>query len=234
MPALVSVVIAVRNAERYLAECLDSIVAQTWPHWEIVMVDARSTDATAAIAARYPNLRFLQQTGSGFADAWNCGVQAARGDYVAFIDSDDRWTPRKLEWQVAMLDAQPGLHCAIGKMRFFLEPGETPPAGFRDKVLGADHVAQMPGVLLARPRIFEILGPWGTGWRIASDIDWFVKLKDSGLPVGVVPELLLHKRVHGSNLSLVTASDRIYPDEVLQLLRASIQRKRAAQQAVPR
>ena len=224
----VSVVIAVKNAERYLAECLDSVAAQTFQDYEILVVDGHSTDRTEAIARSYPKVCFLQQDGTGFQNGWNSGIRAAKGRYIAFVDSDDRWTPIKLEAQVAMLDADPALEAVIGTMRFFMEPGETPPPGFRDRVLGQDHVAQMPGVLMARSRLFEKIGLWGEDWQIASDIDWFLKLKDSGLPVGVVPELLLHKRVHSRNLSYVTASDRIYPTEVLRLLHESIERKRAA------
>jgi glycosyltransferase involved in cell wall biosynthesis len=224
----VSVVIAVKNAERYLAECLESVTAQTFQDFEILVVDGHSTDRTEAIARAHAKVRFLQQNGTGFQNAWNSGIRAAKGRTIAFLDSDDVWTPIKLEVQVAMLDADPSLEAVIGKMRFFMEPGEIPPPGFRDRVLGQDHIAQMPGVLMARPRLFEKIGLWGEDWQIASDIDWFLKLKDSRLPVGIVPELLLHKRVHSRNLSYVTASDRIYPTEVLRLLHESIERKRAA------
>lgn len=223
----VSVIIATRNASRYLAECLDSVAAQTRAPLEIVVVDAASTDDTVEIAGRYANTIIVQQDGLGFARAWNQGIAASRGDYVAFIDSDDRWTKDKLALQGSLLDADDALEGVIGRVRFFVEPGEVPPSGWRDRILQGDHVAHMPGVLLARPRLFDKLGTWGTDWQIASDIDWFVKLKDSGLPVGVVDTLLLEKRVHSSNLSLVTATDRVYPDELLKLLRDSIQRKRA-------
>lgn len=227
-PPRVSVIIATRNAARYLPECLDSVIAQTLPAFEIVVVDAASIDATAEIVARYPQARMVQQEGLGFARAWNQGIIAATGDYLAFIDSDDRWLPDKLERQAALLEADPALACAIGCVQFFVQPGQIPPRSWRDRVLAGEHVAQMPGALLARRSVFDAIGMWGEEWRIASDIDWFVKLKDSGLPVGVVDALVLEKRVHGDNLSLVTAGDQVYPDEVLRLLHASIQRKRAA------
>lgn len=224
----VSVVIAVKDAARYLSECLDSVVAQTFEDYEILVVDGESTDATADIARSFPKVRFFQQDGTGFADGWNSGIRRAAGRHIAFIDSDDRWTPDKLAAQVAMLEANPAMEAAIGKVRFFMEPGEVPPRGFRDRVLGKDHVAQMPGVLMARRSLFDRIGLWGDDWRIASDIDWFLKLKDSGVQVGVVPEVLLHKRVHSRNLSYVMAADRVYPSEVLRLLHDSIERKRAS------
>ena len=139
--SLVSIVIAVKNSSAYLADCLDSVAAQTFTNYEIIVVDGHSTDETESIARSYAKVRFFQQSGSGFADAWNCGLREARGEYLAFIDSDDRWTPNKLADQLAMLRSDPRLEGVIGKVRFFLEPGETPPRGFRAKVLDRDHVA---------------------------------------------------------------------------------------------
>ena len=122
-PPCVSVIIAVKMAAVYLVDCLESVAAQTFTDYEIIVVDGRSTDATEAIARSYAKVRFFQQTGQGFADAWNFGLRKARGDYITFIDSDDRWTPNKLAGQLAMLQGTPGLEAVIGKVRFFLKPG---------------------------------------------------------------------------------------------------------------
>jgi len=225
--SLVSIVIAVKNSSAYLADCLDSVAAQTFTDYEIIVVDGHSTDETESIARSYAKVRFFQQSGSGFADAWNCGLREARGEYLAFIDSDDRWTPNKLADQLAMLRSDPRLEGVIGKVRFFLQPGETPPRGFRAKVLDRDHVAHMPGTLFARRRLFESIGDWGEGWAVANDLDWFLKVKDRGLPIGVLDEVVLHKRVHSRNFSYVSAEDPAYPKEILRLLRNSILRKRA-------
>ena len=227
-PPLVSVIIAVKNAAAYLAPCLDSVMAQSFGDFEILVIDGHSTDATAAIARSYRRVRFQQQSGRGFANAWNCGLHYAQGELIAFIDSDDRWAPHKLAGQVALLCTHPEYEGVIGKVRFFLEPGETPARGFRKEILEQDNLAHMPGALLARRRLFERIGEWREDWVIANDIDWFVKLKDSELPIGILDEVVLHKRVHSGNLSYLTAADPVYPSEVLRALRASILRKRAA------
>jgi glycosyltransferase involved in cell wall biosynthesis len=225
---IVSVIIAVKNAARYLAECLDSVVAQTLQDFEILVVDGHSTDETETIARSYPRVRFFQQDGIGFSDAWNSGIKRAAGRYIAFIDSDDYWEPRKLELQVALLESRPELVAVSGAMRFFLEPGETPPRGFQDKVLGVDHAAaRMPGTLMARKQLFDTIGLFDSEFSVTSDVDWFARLLDSGLELGAVPDLVLHKRVHGGNLSLVFSSGRHYPYEMLQLLHDSIERKRS-------
>ena len=90
-------------------------------------MDAHSTDRTQEIACAYEPVRFFQQTGEGFADAWNCGIAAARGAHVAFIDSDDRWAADKLDGQHKMLIDDPELQAVIGMVQFFAEPGAALP-----------------------------------------------------------------------------------------------------------
>lgn len=222
----VSVIIAVKNSARFLVECLNSVAAQTFTSYEIIVVDGHSVDATESIARSYDKVRFIQQTGTGFADAWNCGMRVALGEYFAFIDSDDRWVPDKLQAQINMLESDRHLDAVIGKVLFFVEPGDTPPSTFSARVLGRDHVGQMPGTLLARRALFERIGDWGEGWTVANDLDWFLKAKDSSIAVGVVDALVLHKRVHNRNFSYSSAEDKGYHTEILRLLHDSIVRKR--------
>lgn len=232
-PTTVSVIIAVKNSARYLPECLDSVAAQTFDDYQVLVVDGGSTDATESIARSYDKVSFFQQSGTGFGDAWNCGLARARSEFLTFIDSDDVWMPRKLALQIAILQSDQLLEGVIGKVRFMLEPDQDSSHGFRDIVFAQDHIAYMPGVLMARRRLFDRLGDWGEGWVVANDINWFLKLKDSGLPIGVIDDVLLNKRVHSSNFSSMAAESPVYRQEILRLLHSSIQRKRAAAASVP-
>ena len=106
---LVSVIMPSFNAERYIAEALDSVLAQTVEDLELIVVDDGSTDATAAVAAarqrRDPRIRlFPQKANRGPAHARNVGIDHARGEMIAFIDSDDAWRPEKTEKQVAAME----------------------------------------------------------------------------------------------------------------------------------
>lgn len=224
---LVSVVMAVKNASRYLREALDSVVAQTYTNHEIVLVDGHSTDDTVAIARTYPGTRIIDQTRTGFADAWNDGIAAAKGDYIGILDSDDTWTPGKLAAQVATLQADADAGAVIGRVQFFMPPGQQRPPGFRMELLDGDHIAHMPGALLARRQVFDIVGPFAANWTIASDIDWFAKLKDSGIKVVALPDVVIRKRVHDANLSYNAARTPVIGTEVVKLLRDSILRQRA-------
>ena len=104
---LISVVIPAHNAEKYLAEALESVRAQTFPDYEIIVIDDGSTDRTAELASSYSGVFLLQQSNRGEAGARNTGIRAARGKYVAFLDADDVWLPSKLEKQAAHLLRHP-------------------------------------------------------------------------------------------------------------------------------
>jgi glycosyltransferase involved in cell wall biosynthesis len=214
---------AVKNGEAYLDQAIESVLAQTHRQREIVIVDGGSTDRSAEIARSYPGVRCLDQSGTGFAGAWNDGVEAVAGELLAFIDSDDLWIPEKLEKQVALLDEQPDVDYVISRMRFFLEPGHACPAGFRPALLDADHVANMPSALLIRRSAFAAVGPFRTDYSIANDIEWFARAKDLPLTLGTLPDTLVLKRVHDENLSY-TAAEHLNR-ELLDLLRQSVARR---------
>ena len=221
-----SVVVPTLNAARYLAAALDSVEAQTHEPLEVVLVDGGSTDGTLEIASRYERVRMIVQTGTGLPDAWNCGIAAASGELIAFIDGDDLWAPDKLERQVHILEADPAVDCVITRMRFLLEPGLPLPRGFKPRLLDSDHLAQMPSALLVRRGVFDRIGTFDTRWPIASDIDWFARMKDAGLRVEVVADVLVEKRVHDANLSILAGAQ--LNGELVELLRESVLRRRQA------
>jgi glycosyltransferase involved in cell wall biosynthesis len=221
----VSLIMPVKNGERFIAEALDSVVAQSRPPDEVVVVDGASTDRSAEIASSYPTVRVIQQQREpGFAGAWNEGVAASRGDVLTFLDSDDLWEPSKLERQLDCFRARPEVDYVITRMRFFSDLEGPVPPGFRPELLDDDHVANMPSALAITRDAFDAVGPFVTDYTIASDIDWFARAKDLGLTLGVVPEVLVHKRVHDTNVSLVRAG--LLNDEILDLLRQSVARQR--------
>lgn len=107
-PDLVSIVMPAYNAGRYLGSAIESVLAQTWPHWELLVVNDASKDDTAEIALRYQQqdtrIRVLQQpVNQGVAAARNRALAEARGEFIAFLDSDDLWLPEKLSLQLDFL-----------------------------------------------------------------------------------------------------------------------------------
>lgn len=106
--SLVSVVIPTYNRARYLAEAIESLLGQTYTDFEVIVVDDGSTDETPDVAARYSSeVRYVRQSNSERGAARNHGLRLARGEYVAFLDSDDFWKPDKLERDLDFLRDRP-------------------------------------------------------------------------------------------------------------------------------
>lgn len=110
----VSIVVPTYNRARYIGRMIDSVIAQTYEGWELIIVDDGSDDGTADIVAGFKDrlgdrLIYLEQDHAGCCVARNTGIEASRGRYVAFLDSDDEYLPRKLERQMALFDLRPDL-----------------------------------------------------------------------------------------------------------------------------
>jgi len=120
---LISVIIPVYNCERYLAEEVESVLAQTWGRIETVFVDDSSTDGSADVAKRFsPLVRYDLQPHVGPGAARNRGVKLAQGDYLAFLDADDLWAGNKLELQMAAFNSDTLPDAVFGHVEQFISP----------------------------------------------------------------------------------------------------------------
>ncbi len=113
----VSVIIPCYNHAHFLPEAIESVLQQSYPHREIIVVDDGSPDNTPEIAARYAGVRCLSQENKGLAGARNAGLQISAGTYIVFLDADDRLTAGALQTGVDCLNAQPELAFAFGECR---------------------------------------------------------------------------------------------------------------------
>ena len=124
---LVSIIMIFLNEERFIQEAIDSIFAQTYECWELILVDDGSVDCSTEIArhcaAQYPEqIRFREHEyhqNRGMSASRNLGLGSARGEYIAFLDADDVWLPHKLEQEVAVLEAQPGAGMVYGMTQWW-------------------------------------------------------------------------------------------------------------------
>ncbi len=115
---LVSVVIPVYNGEKFIGQCIESILCQEYPNKEVLVVDDGSTDQTEKVVNAFGNrIRYIKQKNSGSAVARNRGIDESNGKYVAFNDGDDLWAPNRLREQVHFLDTHPDFGVAVGKFQ---------------------------------------------------------------------------------------------------------------------
>ncbi|SRR5579871_3255673 len=211
MPIRISVVIPCYNGEPYLAQALDSVLAQRLPAAEIVLVDDGSTDATPEIGRRYAAqhplvVRYIRQEKSGVATARNNAVNAAQSEWIAFLDADDWWKPAKLERQAAVVAGSPGCDLVYTPLELHYPDGtienarSTPPEAIWPNLRYGNLIT--PSSVMMRRDMFIEGG--GFNPRIHGSEDWelFARLIiRQKMRVGWVPETLTCYRETNTNSS---------------------------------
>lgn len=179
---LVSILIPSHNAERWLAETLESALAQTWPEKEIILIDDGSTDGSLELAHGYESrgVRVLRQSNRGAASARNAGLAAARGDYLQFLDADDLLSPDKIERQMAELAGRPGMVASCAWGRFTDDPAQ---AEFVDGTVDRDFMPVDFFVLCGEGFYMMHPSAWLTPRPVAARAGWWdesLTLNDDG------------------------------------------------------
>jgi glycosyltransferase involved in cell wall biosynthesis len=215
----ISVVVATKDSARFLEQALASIVCQKEVSIDLIVVDAHSTDNTAEISKHY-GARLIKQSTGGLARAWNLGVAAAKAPVVGFLDSDDRWVPETLKPRLEALHRNSNVLLSHGMVRFFLEAGSLLPAGVRRDLFDREFLSPIPGTLLVRREVFLTVGSFCENYRIAADVDWFCRALTAGQQVVPVELVVLEKRIHGNNLSLINTE--VNNSELLRCVRSKI------------
>lgn len=198
----VSAIIPVFNGAAYVGAAIASVLAQTRPVDEVIVVDDGSTDDTLAVLEELGAvIRVVRQEHRGDSAARNHGVAMASGDLLAFLDHDDLWEPSKTERQIAALTRTPAPEAVFGHVVQFVSP--ELPAGRVPAPPGGDVPVpgHITGAMLVPRATFDAVGPFeeiaeGTGF-----IDWFARLLDAQRTTVMVPEVVLRRRLHPGNLT---------------------------------
>jgi glycosyltransferase involved in cell wall biosynthesis len=224
---LVSVIIPVYNYERYLGEAIESVLNQTYKHLEVIVVDDGSTDQSGEVARSFAGrgVRYWPQVHAGIGPARNKGVELAQGEFLAFLDSDDRWPLEKLERQLRSFESDPALEMVFGQA-LQLQNGPEWEASVRDnQLLVAGMVPGMvPGTMLIKRDAFLRVGKFQGDWKVGEFIDWYARAVELQIRSLVLPELLLWRRIHDSNQGV---RERQSVSDYARVLKAKLDRKRA-------
>jgi glycosyltransferase involved in cell wall biosynthesis len=197
---LVTVIVASHNGERFLREALESLFAQDFESFEVVFVDDGSTDRTGEIAKAFP-LRYVHQQNKGLPAARNAGLATAEGELIAFLDDDDLLPPTKLGIQSRYLLDHPGTGCVLGRQEWIVEGRVEPPQLKRDPIYGEPGGIQLVTAMIRRDVLEQVDG-FDPSYRYAEDRDLFIRLREHGVEIAVLPEVVLHKRLHGANMTM--------------------------------
>ncbi len=218
---LVSVVIPVFNAERFVAEAIESVLGQEGAEVEVVVVDDGSTDGSVAVAERFGDaVRVVRGEHAGIGAARNRGVEGARGEYVAFLDADDLWARGKLARQLGVLMGADAPELVFGMMQQFR--GEPGGERVRD---GEPLPGYFAGAMLTRLETFRRVGPFTTEWRVGEFVDWNARAQDLGLRSAMLEQVVLWRRLHDSNTARMSAGGQ---QDFVGVVRAALQRRRGA------
>ena len=227
----VSVIIPAYNAAKYIGEALNSVFAQTFRSHESIVINDGSPDTVELereLEACRANIRYIKKAHSGAAAARNAGLLCARGEYVAFLDADDRWLPNFLEEQIQFLKINDADFVFSDALLF----GETPLAGrtfmelepaksaVTPESLLAVEVAVLTSAVLARKQpIFEV-GLFDETIKRGHDFELWFRLAKAGVRFAYQPRVLAEYRIVESGLSGNVLSQLYRTLSVLEAVKA--------------
>jgi len=226
---LVSAIIPVYNCDRYLKEAIISVLRQTHPPFEILVIDDGSTDNSAAVAREFStSIQYYSQPHQGAGTARNYGTQLAKGNYFAFLDADDVWEKDKLTRQLQIFSDRPEVDMVFGQMKNFHSP-ELPESVKQQFYCPPELIpGYHPGTLLIKREAFDRVGPFDTQWKLGEFIDWYLKAMEAGLNSAMLPELVLGRRIHQTNTG---SRDRDFRKDYVRIIKASLDRRRGKKQS---
>lgn len=206
---LVSVIIPCYRQAHYLDEAIRSVLAQTYRHFEIIVVDDGSPDSTSEVAARYAGLRFIRQRHLGLPTARNAGLHASAGEYIVFLDADDRLLPDALETGVNALRAAPDCAFVYGFCEFIDRhgahismPPHVPIKESHYRALFVQNHIWTPGAVMFRRSILSrVTGFDQLFTRGCEDIDLYLRITKYW-PIHCHGKVVLQYRKHRASMSM--------------------------------
>ena len=225
MTPAVSVVIPVKDGERFIEDCLRSVVEQSDVAFDITVVDDGCTDTTMEIVATFPQVRVVAGPQRGPGPARNAGVAATEGAYIAFLDADDEMLPGRLAAQSRELDEDPNAGAVFGRQELRVEEGVDTPDWLRP-----DRQFHEPGGLhvmsgMFRRDAFERVDGFDESYFVTEDLDLLFRLREADVPMRFGDALVVRRRIHGDNLTVRSTEIR---EELLRSVGNRVADRRAA------
>jgi glycosyltransferase involved in cell wall biosynthesis len=210
----VTVVIPTYNQAQYLGDAINSVLAQSYTDYEIIIVDDGSIDDTKQVVGKFGSfLKYIFQSNKGLAGSRNTGIREANGDYVAFLDSDDKWCPEFLTTMVSLASEHPDatvLYCGASYIdtngRVLPQPSTIsyiPPAKMYKSLLRSNML--IPSSILIKRSSAIVAGLFDISFRRLQDWEFWLRLSKAGHIFMGANTCMVHYRLHNNNLSWDTA-----------------------------
>jgi len=221
----ISVVMPLYNAARFVGEALKSIQAQTLFAQEIIVVDDGSTDGSAEIAESFSFVTLIRKEHGGICETLNRGLEIASGDYLSFLDADDRWLPGKTAAQISALLADPDLDMVFGHSRRFrtVEMEGKPSEVVIDVLPGLSKIC-----MLIKRASFERAGRFAERGK-HDFLGWYARAKEINLRATMLAEVVAERRIHDANYGILNKTKQ--RQAYFGALKEHLDRRRRATQA---
>ncbi len=220
----VSVIIPTYNRDWCLDQAIDSVLAQDYTDFELIVVDDGSDDETSRLLEAYPQVMTLVQDHQGVSAARNAGVLASQGRFVAFLDSDDTWKPSKLSEQVAFFDGHPEINICQTQEIWIRNGIRVNPRRKHQKPSGFLFEASLelclvsPSAVMMRRSLFELMGGFDESLPACEDYDLWLRIGRHH-PVALIDQALVVKRGgHADQLSASICLDAYRIRSLVNLL----------------
>nr|WP_294943166.1 glycosyltransferase family 2 protein [uncultured Mucilaginibacter sp.] len=226
---LVSVIMPAYNAQKYIAESMESVICQTYPIWELIIIDDGSTDDTAAIVKQYQTkddrIKYIYQKNAGQGRAKSTGIKISKGEYIAFLDADDLWLKEKLSKSLTAIKSSDAslLFTNYGVFDKNVNDGEITvmqvgDATFegRESIITFLNYNQIPNLTVLTTREAIIGAGDFTDIVVAEDYEMWLRMLKNGCTFMSISTCLSLYRVHNES---ITARDRFATFEIIQIIK---------------
>ena len=224
---LLSVIIPVFNAARYLRQAVESVLDQQHPNIEVLIVDDGSTDNSLKVAASFGHpIISVQQDNMGAGAARNHGLRLCTGEMIAFLDADDVWLQGKIQAQLAMVQER-SADLVFGLAEEFLST-ECTPDGAKFLVRHAPRPGLITSAALFPRSTLQRVGYLDETLIVGEFLDWYARFKEQGLQEAVVDQVVCRRRIHQHNLGIRKKSAS---KDYVRVMKNALDRRRLASDA---
>jgi glycosyltransferase involved in cell wall biosynthesis len=217
-----SIILPVKNGQRYIAQALSSIESNCSADDEILVIDDGSTDDTISIIDTFVsscNISVINGLSSGPSHARNLGLQRACGRYIAFIDHDDEWPLERLDTHLKILESDKAADVAMGLIQNFSGSSSNQPTELIADPIFNVHL----GASTFRRAVFDKIGIFDESLKFSEDHDLFLRIREAGLSIKPVDAIGLYYRIHETNM---TRQKLLNEMQVFEVLKKSLERRK--------